>query len=57
MAYDMEKVVREAKRRRKRVLRLRQSGKTLKEIAKVLGVSKGRAQALVDRAEQEAAAA
>lgn len=50
-AYDQIKVIQEARKRRKKALRLRRRGKTLQEIADALGLaSRQRASQLVDRA-------
>lgn len=53
MAYDMEKVIRDARRRRKRVLAMRNRGMTLQAIADVLGVTKPRVAAILARAERD----
>lgn len=53
MAYDLKDSVREARRRRKRVVVLRKRDWTMKRIGDALGVSKQRIFAMLARAEQE----
>ena len=56
MAYDMEKVIRDARRRRVKALRLRRKGLTIQAIADEFGVTKPRMSEILARAEREAAA-
>ncbi len=51
--YDMRKVERDAKQRRGKILRLRDQGLTLRQIADKLGISYQRVGILAKRAESE----
>jgi len=53
MAYDMVGVMREAKKRRKEVLRLRKQGKTTQQIAALWGVTRQRVDQIIAAAKQE----
>ena len=50
----MDRLVKEARRRRAAALAMKDSGKTFQEVGDALGVSRQRAKALVDRARDEA---
>lgn len=53
MAYDLVTVMREARKRRRKALRLLKQGKTQQEIADIFGVTKQRASEIIARAKRE----
>ena len=54
MPYDMLQVIKQARQRRKRVLRLHNQGLKIREIAAIYDISRQRAHALLKAAMQEA---
>jgi len=57
MGYDIEKVMRDARRRRVRALRLRNRGLTIQAIADLFGVTKPRMAEILARAKRDVNAA
>jgi orotate phosphoribosyltransferase-like protein len=55
MPYDMLAVIRQARKRRKEVLRLRNQGLTLQQIAELWDISRARVHYIVQQAKKEAA--
>lgn len=54
MRYDMLAVIKQARKRRKEALRLRNQGLTLQQIADLWDISRARVQYIVEQAKKEA---